>query len=79
MMMDLRKLSNHPLLLREIYDENKLESMAKILSKEKDYKETNVGYIMEDLSVMSDYQIHALCKSFKVSSRIPAGFLLFLK
>ncbi|EEB13299.1 conserved hypothetical protein [Pediculus humanus corporis] len=65
MMMDLRKLSNHPLLLREIYDENKLESIAKILAKEKDYKETNVGYIIEDLSVMSDYQIHALCKSFK--------------
>ncbi|KAL0271915.1 UNVERIFIED_CONTAM: hypothetical protein PYX00_005064 [Menopon gallinae] len=65
MMMDLRKLSNHPLLIRDIYDEKKLERMAKILSKERDYKETNINYIKDDLSVLSDFQLHMLSKSFK--------------
>lgn len=67
MMMDLRKLSNHPLLIRDIYDDKKLERMAKLLSKERDYKETNVDYIKDDLSVLSDFQLHMLSKSFKVS------------
>ncbi|KAK6625576.1 hypothetical protein RUM43_005875 [Polyplax serrata] len=65
MMMDLRKLSNHPLLLREFYDEGKIEEIAKVLAKEKDYKEKNVDYIREDLEVLSDFQIHELCKTFK--------------
>lgn len=67
MMMDLRKLSNHPLLIRYLYDEYKLADMAKILAVERDYKETNVEYIKEDLSVLSDFQLHSLCRSFTVS------------
>lgn len=70
MMMDLRKLSNHPLLLREFYDEGKIEEIAKVLAKEKDYKEKNVDYIREDLEVLSDFQIHELCKTFKVSDKV---------
>lgn len=78
MMMDLRKLSNHPLLLREIYDDEKLKMIAKILAKEKDYKETNVEYIQEDLEVLSDFQIHSLCKSFKVGIEHVICYMLSL-
>lgn len=66
MMMDLRKLSNHPLLLHDIYSYSKLAEMADILAKERDYKETNVEYIKEDLSVLSDFQLHTLAGSFSV-------------
>ncbi|XP_012277912.1 SWI/SNF-related matrix-associated actin-dependent regulator of chromatin subfamily A containing DEAD/H box 1 homolog isoform X2 [Orussus abietinus] len=65
MMMQLRKLANHPLLVRNYYDEEKLQIMAKRLAKEPGYKQKNPQYVFEDLSWMSDYQINQLSRTYK--------------
>lgn len=66
MMTDLRKLSNHPLLLKYLYQYDDLTEMAKLLSTDPTYKEAVVQYILDDLGCMSDYDIHTLCKQHKV-------------
>ncbi|KAF5270701.1 hypothetical protein FQA39_LY01439 [Lamprigera yunnana] len=64
MMSDLRKLSNHPLLLKYYYQYDDLEQMGKILARDLTYKEKNSQYIIEDLLCMSDFEIHRLCKQY---------------
>ncbi|XP_018300308.1 SWI/SNF-related matrix-associated actin-dependent regulator of chromatin subfamily A containing DEAD/H box 1 homolog [Mycetomoellerius zeteki] len=65
MMMQLRKLANHPLLVRDYYDENKLNTMASRLAKEPGYKQKNPEYVFEDLIWTSDYQINQLTRIYK--------------
>ncbi|KPJ19958.1 SWI/SNF-related matrix-associated actin-dependent regulator of chromatin subfamily A containing DEAD/H box 1 [Papilio machaon] len=60
MMMDMRKLANHPLLLRYHYTEPVLRKIAARLVREHGYKEKNEQYAYEDLLCMSDFQIHQL-------------------
>ncbi|VEN43099.1 unnamed protein product [Callosobruchus maculatus] len=64
-MSDLRKLSNHPLLLRYHYDMDKMKEIAKLLAVDPGYKDTVEQYIVDDLTWMSDFEIHTLCKEFK--------------
>lgn len=66
MMMDMRKLANHPLLLRNYYNEKKLRKLASRLAADTFYKEKNEQYIYEDLIFMSDFQIHQLTFQYKV-------------
>lgn len=66
MMSDLRKLSNHPLLLRYHYDGDQIKEIANILAKDPGYKDTKVEYIVEDLTWMSDFEIHTMAKDYKV-------------
>lgn len=68
MMTDLRKLSNHPLLLRFHYDMDKLKEIAKLLAGDPGYKDTVQQYIIDDLAWMSDFEIHTLSKDFKVNN-----------
>ncbi|XP_053987449.1 SWI/SNF-related matrix-associated actin-dependent regulator of chromatin subfamily A containing DEAD/H box 1 homolog [Hylaeus anthracinus] len=65
MMMQLRKLANHPLLTRDHYDESKLKIISERLAKEQGYKQKNADYILEDLHWMSDYQINQLTRTYK--------------
>ncbi|KAG5322249.1 SMRCD regulator, partial [Pseudoatta argentina] len=65
MMMQLRKLANHPLLIRDYYDENKLNAIASRLAKEPGYKQKNPEYVFEDLIWTSDYQINQLTRIYK--------------
>lgn len=67
MMTDLRKLSNHPLLLRYYYDYPQIEEMAKKLAKDPGYKDTKEEYIIDDLLYMSDFDIYSLIKNHAVS------------
>lgn len=67
MMMEMRKLSNHPMLLRFYYDEKKLQTIAKRLVADSFYKGDNYDYVLEDLSYMSDFQIHQLTQQYKVN------------
>lgn len=60
MMMDMRKLANHPLLLRYHYTEDIVRKMAPRLARDPTYKEKNEQYVFEDLMCMSDFQIHQL-------------------
>ena len=65
MMMQLRKLANHPLLSRDYYNESKLKTIAGRLAKEQGYKQKNADNIFEDLHWMSDYQINQLTRTYK--------------
>ncbi|XP_067206357.1 SWI/SNF-related matrix-associated actin-dependent regulator of chromatin subfamily A containing DEAD/H box 1 homolog isoform X2 [Linepithema humile] len=65
MMMQLRKLANHPLLVRDYYDEEKLKAIASRLAKERGYKQENPEYIFEDLIWTSDYQLNQLTRMYK--------------
>ncbi|KYN12543.1 PREDICTED: SWI/SNF-related matrix-associated actin-dependent regulator of chromatin subfamily A containing DEAD/H box 1 homolog [Trachymyrmex cornetzi] len=65
MMMQLRKLANHPLLMRDYYDEDKLNAIASRLAKEPGYKQKNPEYVFEDLIWTSDYQINQLTRIYK--------------
>ncbi|XP_031844634.1 SWI/SNF-related, matrix-associated actin-dependent regulator of chromatin, subfamily a, containing DEAD/H box 1 [Nomia melanderi] len=65
MMMQLRKLANHPLLVRDYYNESKLKVIASRLAKEHGYKQKNPDYVFEDLQCMSDYQINQLTRTYK--------------
>ncbi|XP_033230612.1 SWI/SNF-related matrix-associated actin-dependent regulator of chromatin subfamily A containing DEAD/H box 1 homolog [Belonocnema kinseyi] len=65
MMMQLRKLANHPLLFRAYYTEDKLRLIANRLANEPGHKQKNPDYVFEDLLWMSDYQINQLSRTFK--------------
>lgn len=57
-MMDLRKLANHPLMLRYYYTDEKVKQIAKILSTHPSYKKNpHPQYIFEELAILSDFQL----------------------
>ncbi|KAI8065467.1 SNF2 family N-terminal domain-containing protein [Gongronella butleri] len=63
--MHLRKAVDHPLLFRKIYTDSILHDMARDIMKEERYWDADVNYIYEDMTVMSDFELHGLCKQFK--------------
>lgn len=67
MMMDMRKLANHPLLLRSHYGADVVRRVAARLARDPAYKENNEQYAYEDLMCMSDFQIHQLTLTHHVS------------
>uniref|UniRef100_W5N5I9 DNA helicase n=1 Tax=Lepisosteus oculatus TaxID=7918 RepID=W5N5I9_LEPOC len=64
-MMQLRKMANHPLLHRQYYTEDKLRQMSKLMLKEPTHHDANPDLIFEDMEVMSDFELHNLCKQYK--------------
>ncbi|XP_075228991.1 SWI/SNF-related, matrix-associated actin-dependent regulator of chromatin, subfamily a, containing DEAD/H box 1 [Lycorma delicatula] len=65
MFTDLRRMANHPLLLRYLYDDDKLSEMAKLLSSDSTFKENDEEKIYEDISYKSDHELHRLSLSHK--------------
>lgn len=65
-MMQLRKAANHPLLVRDLYTNEKTNEIAKILAKKTSYKEKNLAYVQEDLTILSDFELHSLCESYPI-------------
>ncbi|CAG5131476.1 unnamed protein product, partial [Candidula unifasciata] len=65
--MQFRKAANHPLLLRNLYTDDKLEKMAKEIAKEPSHRDRGAlpHLIQEDMAVMNDYELLALCKQYK--------------
>ncbi|KAI5965429.1 FUN30 [Candida theae] len=63
-LMQLRKAALHPLLFRVRYTDEKIKSMAKAIMNEPEYVEANETYIYEDMTVMSDFELHNLCVKF---------------
>ncbi|CAB3227270.1 unnamed protein product [Arctia plantaginis] len=78
MMMDMRKLANHPLLLRYHYQEDEVQRMAKLLARDPTYKEKKEHYVFDDLMCMSDFQIHQLTLTHNCISQfgIPEHLIL---
>ncbi|CAG9774088.1 unnamed protein product [Ceutorhynchus assimilis] len=64
-MTDLRKLCNHPLLMRYHYGLDQLQQIAELLAKDPGYKDTVIEYIVEDLKWKSDFEIHTMSQQFR--------------
>lgn len=66
MLMQLRKASNHPLLLRNQYNDDILMKMAKQLTKEPSHRDRGAlkELIHEDMAVLNDYDIMKLCDQY---------------
>jgi SWI/SNF-related matrix-associated actin-dependent regulator 1 of chromatin subfamily A len=75
MMMQLRKMANHPALLRYYFTDEQLQDMARRLAADHTYKETNPEYIVQVLAMMSDYQIHQLSSFHKVRCPLHLCFI----
>ncbi|KAJ1918167.1 DNA-dependent ATPase fun30 [Coemansia sp. S17] len=67
--MNMRKVADHPLLLRNRYDLPQLQKMAKALLREPDYADAGYQYVLEDMEVCSDFELHQLCEKYPRSMR----------
>nr|XP_041571866.1 SWI/SNF-related matrix-associated actin-dependent regulator of chromatin subfamily A containing DEAD/H box 1 isoform X1 [Taeniopygia guttata] len=63
-MMQLRKMANHPLLHRQYYTNDKLRTMSTLMLKEPTHCDANPDLIFEDMTVMTDFELHVLCKQY---------------
>jgi SWI/SNF-related matrix-associated actin-dependent regulator 1 of chromatin subfamily A len=63
----LRKAADHPLLFRKIYNNDLLKKMTKDIRRDVKYWDTNEEYVYEDMTVMSDFELHKLCQENRVS------------
>ena len=63
-MTDLRKASIHPLLFRRIYDDGIISKMSKECLKEDEFSASNVDLVYEDMSVMTDFELHTFCERY---------------
>ncbi|XP_063192595.1 SWI/SNF-related matrix-associated actin-dependent regulator of chromatin subfamily A containing DEAD/H box 1 [Chroicocephalus ridibundus] len=63
-MMQLRKMANHPLLHRQYYTTDKLRTMSMLMLKEPTHCDANPNLIFEDMTVMTDFELHLLCKQY---------------
>ncbi|KAM8866778.1 SWI/SNF-related matrix-associated actin-dependent regulator of chromatin subfamily A containing DEAD/H box 1A isoform 1-T1 [Synchiropus picturatus] len=63
-MMQLRKMANHPLLHRQYYTTEKLRAMSKLMLKEPTHFDAEASLIQEDMEVMSDFELHRLCQQY---------------
>ncbi|XP_031567802.1 SWI/SNF-related matrix-associated actin-dependent regulator of chromatin subfamily A containing DEAD/H box 1-like [Actinia tenebrosa] len=62
LMMPLRMTSNHPLLLRNYYTNEKLREMATQYCRDLAHRDCDPDLVYEDMTVMSDFEIDRLCK-----------------
>jgi SWI/SNF-related matrix-associated actin-dependent regulator 1 of chromatin subfamily A len=62
----LRKAADHPLLFRKIYNNDLLREMTKEIRRDVKYWDTDEEYVFEDMTVMSDFELHRLCQENKV-------------
>ncbi|KAJ2391833.1 DNA-dependent ATPase fun30, partial [Coemansia sp. RSA 2603] len=62
--MDMRKVADHPLLLRSHYDDTALRKMARAILREPDYAEASYEYVLEDMEVCSDFELHKLSVTY---------------
>ncbi|XP_038845195.1 SWI/SNF-related matrix-associated actin-dependent regulator of chromatin subfamily A containing DEAD/H box 1A-like isoform X2 [Salvelinus namaycush] len=63
-MMQLRKMANHPLLHRQYYTTERLEAMSGLMLKEPTHFDADPVLIQEDMAVMSDFELHRLCQKY---------------
>lgn len=61
-LMDLRKLANHPLLLRYHFSDDQVRKMAKALAKDPSYKNTNPDEIFQDIAPLSDFKLYQMAE-----------------
>jgi len=69
-MMEMRRIANHPLLMRHYFTDANLRGFSKRLANASSYKKTNEQYIFEELAVMSDFQVYQMCNKHVSPSHI---------
>lgn len=69
MLMNLRKVANHPLLIRNHYDDKKLTRMSELMLKEPTHHDASAKFIKEDMEYLTDHELHLLCLKYKSISR----------
>jgi len=74
MLMNLRKCANHPLLIRDHYDQHKLEVMARLLkTRDSGHKQAVESFIVDDLKIMSDFEINKTCETYRCIEHLSLG------
>lgn len=71
-LMQLRKAACHPMLQRRTYDDAELRRMSKLILKEEPYWDSQISLVYEDMTHMSDLELHRLCvdnKSLRAHQR----------
>ncbi|KAJ1020725.1 hypothetical protein NDA16_004117 [Ustilago loliicola] len=68
-LMELRKAANHPLLSRRLFDEAKIDAMARDLMKEPDYADYNFEHVKEDLRINTDAQLSFSAQSYPATRK----------
>ena len=63
-MMALRKASIHPLLFRRLYDDKVISKMSRACLKEDEFRSSDVDFVYEDMSVMTDMELHRFCGNY---------------
>ncbi|NXN95300.1 SMRCD regulator, partial [Rhinopomastus cyanomelas] len=63
-MMQLRKMANHPLLHRHYYTTDKLKTMSMLMLREPTHSDADPDLILEDMTMMTDFELHLLCKQY---------------
>ena len=74
MLMNLRKIANHPLLIRHHFDNSQIGTLARMLKKDPSHSHAVEKFIKEDLSVMSDFDIHKTCLAYRVGNNFHVFF-----
>ncbi|KAJ9475160.1 ATP-dependent helicase FUN30 [Pseudozyma hubeiensis] len=74
-LMELRKAANHPLLSRRLFDEAKIDAMARDLMKEPDYADYNFEHVKEDLRINTDAQLSFSAQTYPATRKhvLPAA------
>ena len=63
-MMDMRKLANHPLLLRYYFSDDKVHEIARVLARDNVYKNNNAREVFQDIAWLSDFKLHQLQEKY---------------
>lgn len=63
-LMDMRKLANHPLLLRYYFTDEKVREIARVLARDSVYKNNNPREVFEDIAPLSDFKLHQLAEKY---------------
>ena len=66
--MQLRKSAIHPQLFRRLFNDGKVEKMAKVLMAEvpqSELRQPNIVHLTNELKALSDFELHVWCRDFK--------------
>ena len=67
--MELRKIANHPLLVLHYYNDSILRQMSQDILSESAYHDADPELVYEDMTVMTDFELHRLCLSHSALER----------
>ncbi|ORX75474.1 hypothetical protein BCR32DRAFT_210263 [Anaeromyces robustus] len=64
-LMELRKLADHPLLIRNLYTDEILKPMSRDITNEEQFCDSEPQYVFEDMQCLSDFELHTYCVNYK--------------